>query len=54
VTHQGCTIRIGQGNNAFIFPGVGLGCLVAGSREVTEAMFAAAADCLAMIARLRG
>ncbi len=47
VNHDGRTIRIGQGNNAFVFPGVGLGCLVACAREVTPAMFAAAADCLA-------
>jgi malate dehydrogenase (oxaloacetate-decarboxylating) len=47
VDHEGRTIRIGQGNNAFVFPGVGLGCLVAQVREVTPAMFAAAADTLA-------
>ena len=47
VVHEGRTVRIGQGNNAFIFPGVGLGCLVAQAREVNEAMFAAAAECLA-------
>jgi malate dehydrogenase (oxaloacetate-decarboxylating) len=47
VSHEGRTIRIGQGNNAFIFPGVGLGCLVAQTREVSLAMFAAAADSLA-------
>ncbi len=43
----GKTFTIGQGNNAFIFPGIGLGVLVSAAREVTEAMFAAAAEALA-------
>ena len=47
VPHAGKRIVIGQGNNAFIFPGVGLGVLVAEAKEVTEAMFAAAAKALA-------
>jgi malate dehydrogenase (oxaloacetate-decarboxylating) len=47
VAHGGRRIRIGQCNNAFIFPGMGLGILVAEAREVTDRMFRAAAECLA-------
>ena len=49
VVHGGRTLRVGQGNNAFIFPGVGLGLWVGRVRRVTDAMFLDAARALAAL-----
>ena len=47
VTLAGKTYTPGQGNNAYIFPGVGLGAIACGARLVTDEMFFAAAHALA-------
>jgi malate dehydrogenase (oxaloacetate-decarboxylating)(NADP+) len=47
VTYRNKTYVPGQGNNAYIFPGVGLGVIVSRSRIVTDEMFLAAAHSLA-------
>jgi malate dehydrogenase (oxaloacetate-decarboxylating) len=47
VVINGITHHIGQCNNSYIFPGVGLGVISARAKRVTDAMFLAAARALA-------
>ena len=47
VCHRGVTHIPGQGNNAYIFPGVGLAVTTCGITRVTDEMFSAAARALA-------
>jgi malate dehydrogenase (oxaloacetate-decarboxylating)(NADP+) len=47
VVLHGKTFEPSQGNNMYIFPGVGLGAALSGSRQVTDSMFFAAAKTLA-------
>lgn len=50
--------RTGQCNNVFVFPGVGLGVLASGAREVRPSFFTAAAhavaDCVSRAEREEG
>jgi malate dehydrogenase (oxaloacetate-decarboxylating) len=47
VLREGERHRIGQCNNAFVFPGVGLGLTIARARHVSDGMFLEAAKALA-------
>jgi malate dehydrogenase (oxaloacetate-decarboxylating) len=47
VTHRGVTHAIGQANNALLYPGLGLGAIVARARRVSDGMFQAAAEAVA-------
>jgi len=43
VTHKGKRLVPTQGNNSYIFPGLGLGAIISGAKHVTDDMFYAAA-----------
>ena len=47
VQFGGQTYGVGQGNNAFIFPGLGLGLMLSGARHVTANLMNVAARALA-------
>ncbi|MER6736317.1 NAD-dependent malic enzyme [Streptomyces puniciscabiei] len=47
VEYDGVTYRIGQANNALLYPGLGLGTIVSGASQVTAGMLLAAAQAVA-------
>lgn len=47
VEYNGVSYEIGQSNNAFVFPGLGLGAIVAKAQVISKGMFAAAANAVA-------
>jgi len=49
VTYKGRTFVPGQANNAYVFPGVALGVIAAGSKRVTDEMFFTAAKMLSKL-----
>jgi malate dehydrogenase (oxaloacetate-decarboxylating) len=47
IEYNGISYEIGQSNNAFVFPGLGLGAIVAKAEVISKGMFAAASNAVA-------
>ena len=53
VTWEGTTFRPAQGNNAYVFPGIGLGAIACRARTLPDELFLTAARSLARLVRPR-
>jgi malate dehydrogenase (oxaloacetate-decarboxylating)(NADP+) len=51
VAYEGTTLRPAQGNNAYVFPGIGLGAVACRARTLPDELFLAAARTLASLVR---
>lgn len=49
IEFDGAKYRPGQGNNAYVFPGIGLGAIAANASSINDEMFLAAAQSLAKL-----
>ena len=54
VKYEGVKHHIGQANNALLYPGLGLGAIVARATQVTDGMLNAAAKAVADLVEMRG
>jgi malate dehydrogenase (oxaloacetate-decarboxylating) len=54
VTYRDAVHNIGQANNALVFPGIGLGTIVARAQRVSDGMLAAAAEAVAAMTDVSG
>jgi malate dehydrogenase (oxaloacetate-decarboxylating) len=54
VKYEGINFRIGQANNALLYPGLGLGAIVSRATKVTDGMLNAAARAVAHLVEVQG
>ena len=54
VTYKGVEYHVGQANNALVYPGIGLGTIVARASHVTDAMLLAASRAIAALVDVSG
>jgi malate dehydrogenase (oxaloacetate-decarboxylating) len=53
ITYKGVTYAVAQVNNAMLYPGLGLGAIVARARRMSDGMFAAAAGAVSSLVTVR-
>ena len=53
VTYRGVTYVVAHVNNAMLYPGLGLGAIVARARRISDGMFAAAANAVSSLVTVR-
>ena len=53
ITYKGVTYAVAQVNNAMLYPGLGLGAIVARARKISDGMFAAAAGAVSSLVAVR-